>query len=123
MTRLSARIFISGILFATALLGVWFGFVRPADAQILLGQRLNLPSWFPRVWQQSRQSPMQSATQPGRTPATIPQFLETIDPPGRLASYQPNGATSTSGQAFFTSLGTNGRTCFSCHQPESGWAL
>src|SRR5437868_13564191 len=116
MTRLSTRIFISGILLATALLGVWFGVVRPADAQILLGQRLNLPSWFPRVWQQSRQAPMQSSTQPGQTPATIPQFMESDDPSGRLASYQPAGATATTGQAFFSSLGKIGRA--SCR--ESG---
>ncbi|PYX95258.1 MAG: hypothetical protein DMG62_22860 [Acidobacteria bacterium] len=123
MTRFLARIVVSGILFATALLVVWLGFVRPAHAQILLGQQLHLPSWFPPVWQQSRQAPMQSSTQPGQTPATIPQFMESDDPSGRLASYQPAGATATAGNAFFSSLGTNGRTCFSCHQPQSGWAM
>lgn len=110
-----------GIVFTALLVG--FGLVCLVHGQVLLSQPLNLPSWFPPVWQQSRQAPMQSSTQPGQPPATIPQFLETVDPPGRLASYQPRGATATSGHAFFNSLGTNGRTCFSCHQPQSGWAL
>src|SRR5205814_6026679 len=123
MTRFLARIVVSGIVFATALVVVWLGFVRPAHAQILLGQQLHLPSWFPPVWKQSRQAPMQSSTEPGQTPATIPQFMESSDLTGRVASYQPKGATVTAGNAFFASLGTNGRTCFSCHQPQSGWSM
>lgn len=56
-------------------------------------------------------------------PPSIPQFQEFNNPGGRVATYQPNGATSTAGNAFFTSLGTNGRTCFSCHRPEAAWAI
>jgi hypothetical protein len=49
--------------------------------------------------------------------------MESDDPSGRVATYQPLGATITAGHAFFSPLGTNGRTCFSCHQPQSGWAM
>ena len=42
------------------------------------------------------------------------------DPAGALATFQPNGATVTANNAFFQNLGTNGRTCFSCHQPQAG---
>src|SRR3978361_1966809 len=27
------------------------------------------------------------------------------------------------GGPFFQSLGSNGRSCFSCHRPEQGWAI
>jgi cytochrome c peroxidase len=58
-------------------------------------------------------------------PAVIPQ-LE-IDPNslGTTGSYEvgsPNG-TATAGNAFFQSLGTNGRSCFTCHQPSSGMSI
>src|SRR6266511_3891154 len=77
--------------------------------------QLSLPSWFPAVWSQSLTSPLSPDAQPEQPPSTIPQFQEFDDPSGRVATYQPNGSTSTVGNAFFSSLGTNGRTCFSCH--------
>jgi cytochrome c peroxidase len=57
------------------------------------------------------------------TPPVIPRFLPTPDPTGVLATFQPNGATFTANNAFFANLGTNGRTCFSCHQPQDGWSV
>jgi cytochrome c peroxidase len=33
-----------------------------------------------------------------------------------------NGQIDTSGP-FFQSLGTNGRSCFSCHRPDQGWTI
>jgi cytochrome c peroxidase len=57
------------------------------------------------------------------TPPVIPQLEITLDPTGLLATYQPNGSTFTAGNAFFQNLGTNGRTCFTCHQPQDGWGL
>ena len=68
----------------------------------------------------------QSAGKVGKisaVPKTIARTLTTADPRGKLASYQPDGATSTATNAFFQSLGTNGRTCFSCHRPQDGWSL
>lgn len=57
------------------------------------------------------------------TPRVIPQLTIDPDPGGAIASFQPNGPTITAKNAFFQNLGTNGRTCFTCHQPEDGWAL
>jgi len=57
------------------------------------------------------------------TPAAIPQMEIDADPSGQLASFQPNGATQTSQNAFFQNLGTNGRTCFTCHQGTDAWGL
>jgi cytochrome c peroxidase len=57
------------------------------------------------------------------TPPIIPKFEIDDDTTGRIASFQPNGATITSNNPFFQNLGTNGRTCFTCHQPQTGWSV
>jgi len=60
---------------------------------------------------------------PQPTPPVIPRFSVDSDPTGAVATFQPNGATFTFNNAFFQNLGTNGRTCFSCHQPQNGWTV
>jgi len=57
------------------------------------------------------------------TPGIIPRFEADDDPSGRMATFQPGGPTFTPLNAFFQNLGTNGRTCFSCHQPQEGWTV
>lgn len=57
------------------------------------------------------------------TPAVIPRNSLDFDPSGSIESYQPNGPTLTSQNAFFQDLGTNGRTCFTCHAAQNGWAV
>ena len=57
------------------------------------------------------------------TPPVIPQFEVDFDASGLVATDQPGGATQTSANAFFRDLGTNQRTCFTCHQPQTGWTV
>lgn len=57
------------------------------------------------------------------TPPVIAQNSTNDDPSGRISTYQPGGSTKTSGDSFFQNLGTNGRTCFTCHQPQTGWTV
>src|SRR5262249_13560893 len=57
------------------------------------------------------------------TPQFIPQLEVDADPSGSVATFQPGGATTTPSNAFFGNLGTNGRTCFTCHQPQNGWTI
>jgi cytochrome c peroxidase len=57
------------------------------------------------------------------TPPVIPQFEIDPDPSGILATSQPEGPTQASQNAFFGNLGTNNRTCFTCHQPQTGWGV
>ncbi len=57
------------------------------------------------------------------TPSVIPGFVTDFDPSGLIATAQPAGETQTSQNAFFANLGTNGRTCLTCHQPQNGWSL
>lgn len=58
-----------------------------------------------------------------RTPFIVPQLQIDLDPSGAIATFQPNGATPTAENAFFQNLGSNGRTCFTCHQPEDAWSV
>lgn len=60
-------------------------------------------------------------TQP--TPPVVEQNSTDADPSGKISTYQPGGSTQTSGDSFFQNLGTNGRTCFTCHQPQTGWSV
>ena len=114
-TRILCAVMLLGVLLPLTRLGV-----STLKAQT---QGLNLPTWFPPVWKQALSSPTQSPVEPGKTPATIPQYFENRDGTGQIATYQPLGSTDTSGNAYFTPLGTNGRTCFTCHQPQAGWAM
>ncbi len=72
----------------------------------------------------------------GQTPATIPQYLTMPDSTGQISTYQPLaplGGTQTAGNGFFlsqtttngttTNITANGRTCFTCHRPQSDWEI
>ena len=90
------------------------------------------PKWFPPVWRQALSIPLPGLkTYPipgvGTTPPSIITQGETdyLDPAGTIGGYF-TGSTirnPASYNAFFQSLGTNGRTCFSCHQPASGMSI
>jgi hypothetical protein len=56
-------------------------------------------------------------------PAEVAQDETDGDRSGKLGSYQPDGGTPTATNAFFQELGTNGRTCATCHQPPSGMSV
>ncbi|HJU17958.1 MAG TPA: hypothetical protein VJ770_15995 [Stellaceae bacterium] len=58
-----------------------------------------------------------------KAPGIIPRLELDPDPSGFVATYQPGGLSVTMGNPFFQNLGTNGRTCFTCHQPADGWAV
>src|SRR5579863_649656 len=57
------------------------------------------------------------------TPDEIPAFDTSFDPAGSIATVNRTGPTPTASNAFFQSLGTNDRTCFTCHQPQTGWTV
>ncbi len=58
-----------------------------------------------------------------KAPPIIPRFEIDNDPMGAVATFQPGGATFPANNPFFQNLGTNGRTCFTCHQPQTGWTV
>ncbi len=54
----------------------------------------------------------------GESPAMTP----IADPSGEIATFTSTG-TINNGSAFFQSLGTNGRTCATCHQQSDAWGV
>jgi hypothetical protein len=53
----------------------------------------------------------------------FPVQLDYPDPSGVVRTLLSGGPLSTSGQPFFTALGSNGRACVTCHQPADGMSL
>src|SRR5438270_8388664 len=54
--------------------------------------------------------------------STLPSPLLTADTSGVLMTYSTAGPIDL-GNPFFRNLGTNGRTCASCHQPADAWTV
>jgi hypothetical protein len=68
-------------------------------------------------------SPLPWLIYPETTPPVIPQLAVFPDLLGLVSNYQPGGPTTTAPNAFFQSLGTNGRTCFTCHQTADAMGM
>jgi len=81
------------------------------------------PRWLGAAWRQSLSVPLLPAILTGKTPATLPQTTTVLDANGATTTYFPGGSVTTANNAFFQSLGTNGRTCFTCHQPQNNWSI
>lgn len=56
-------------------------------------------------------------------PTSIPNNLPFRNPTGQAATINVNGDSVALNGEFFTSFGTNGRTCGSCHLPGDGWTI
>jgi cytochrome c peroxidase len=52
----------------------------------------------------------------------LPNNLPFLDPSGFAATYNLNGSVDLTDD-FFRSFGINGRTCGSCHKPDSDWTV
>ena len=52
----------------------------------------------------------------------LPDLLRFANPAGFAATFSTVGKVDLTGP-FFQSLGTNGRGCVSCHQPNVGWTV
>jgi len=51
-----------------------------------------------------------------------PNMFGFVDPTGIVRTFNVTGAIDFDNE-FFQSLGTNGRSCGSCHQPADGWTI
>ena len=52
-----------------------------------------------------------------------PNMLEPfVNPTGAARTFSTAGRIDTN-NPFFQDLGTNGRTCFTCHRPDTGWTI
>ena len=55
-------------------------------------------------------------------PRTMPNMLPVPNASGFAATYSTAGAIDLT-NPFFQSLGTNGRSCASCHEPDDAWTV
>jgi cytochrome c peroxidase len=54
---------------------------------------------------------------------SLPNLLPLLDSSGFVQTYNVNNTSISLTGAFFQSLGTNGRSCSSCHLPTEGWSI
>ena len=54
---------------------------------------------------------------------SLPNLFPLPNRSGLLETYNVNNAPISLTGAFFQSLGTNGRSCASCHRPAEGWSV
>src|SRR5579859_6136362 len=64
--------------------------------------------------------PTQRASSAAKTPPTV---QDTSDGPGTLQSDSPTAFDAGASNGFFANLGTNGRTCNTCHVVGSAWSF
>ena len=58
-----------------------------------------------------------------RSQSSLPNLLPIPDASGLVETYNVHNAPISLTGAFFQSLGTNGRSCASCHRPAEGWSV
>jgi cytochrome c peroxidase len=109
-----------GHLVAIAMCGLIAPIPQPAMAQ---GDLPPVPDWAMSAHLQALRAEPDGIIGAESSPPTIPQSDAIKDAIGNVETYQPAGATTTTSNAFFQSLGTNGRSCFTCHEPQDGWGL
>lgn len=81
------------------------------------------PSYVRPTYSKSLAAPLPA---PAVNPDAPPAQFESATYPnsnGLLGIYQQGGRVATAGNAFFQPLGANGRSCFSCHKPDSGMGI
>jgi cytochrome c peroxidase len=82
------------------------------------------PAWFLPSYLHALRSPLPALIYPPQgIPPVIPKLSVFPDLLGTVGSYQPAGLTRTESNAFFQSLGTNGRSCFTCHQTSDALSI
>lgn len=53
----------------------------------------------------------------------VPKLQVFSDPDGRFANLNLGGQTDTTTNPFFQAMGTNGRSCVTCHQPSDAFSV
>src|SRR6516164_2271605 len=63
-----------------------------------------------------------TAGRPAAAAAVAPEMLDAQDRSGQVRTLNVNGALDLD-NPFFQDLGTNGRRCVTCHQPDAAWTI
>jgi hypothetical protein len=97
---------------------------RISPEQERAGLLSDTPAYFRRIFHSILQAPLPAIIfGQGGVPPSIPEKEVDADISGRVASYQPLGPTTTATNAFFQSLGENGRSCVTCHLPPNAMSV
>lgn len=82
------------------------------------------PRYVRPTYRASLAAPMPAQIQKKpNSPVFFKESQRHINPHGFLGIYQRGGPVDTRTNAFFKPLGTNGRTCATCHQPTSAMSI
>jgi len=81
------------------------------------------PTWASHAERDARRTTRMPDPTAEARPSVVPAFKSFRNQDGLSANFQPAGETETAQQAFFAPLGTNARTCQTCHQPSAGWTI
>lgn len=100
----------------------------PAPANSVDGEEIAVPAMSPDYFLSTYRSYMYAPLpakiwKQGGIPAVIKQSEQFANTHGKVGNYNVPGTTITANNAFFQSLGTNGRSCVTCHNPPSGLGL
>ena len=68
-------------------------------------------------------SPEALCRSPPASAETLPNLFPFPNSTGFLETYNTAGGPISLSGPFFQPLGTNGRSCGSCHRPAQGWSL
>jgi cytochrome c peroxidase len=85
-----------------------------------------IPQWAAIVHRLALKAPRERPPLDGATgvfPPIIPRHLLSTDPSGAVETYNLAAPTQAAKNAFFQSLGINGRACVTCHEPRSAWGV
>ncbi len=107
-----------GLIGATALAG------GPAGALTSLPPvPAGSPAYLAETWRSALAAPMPAASGTGAVPGVLPQRFTDPDALGLFGSYQLDGPSALAHNAYFEPLGSNGRSCASCHVPAQGMSV
>jgi cytochrome c peroxidase len=67
-------------------------------------------------------SMLSTSGRPASAAAADAEMVDSLDPSGQLRTLSPGGPLDLD-NPFFQDLGTNGRRCVTCHQPDAGWTI
>lgn len=98
----------------------------PADSVDLddVTVRPNAPDYFAETYRSALLAPLPARIyRQGGIPPFVMPFEQFNNPAGKLGNASLSGVVNTKRNAFFQSLGTNGRACVTCHQPPSGMSI
>jgi cytochrome c peroxidase len=81
------------------------------------------PAYVRPSYSKALASPLPSSSRQSDKPPAEFGSENYVNFEGLEGIYQKGGKVATAGNAFFRPLGSNGRTCFSCHKPDSGMGI